>query len=718
MSDGSVKAKIGDGVKKYNELPFSDKALQDLINSLGQEIDAVDNRVTGVNTRIDDVNKSVGTAFEQISGISQDIESIVSETLPDYANQHAFSKIAINNTNIDADTATDTLTIAAGNNISITPDATGDKITFAVADGTIAAKGVIKLTDSTASTSTTTAATPNSVKQAYDKASTAEEKAAEALTVANSKAAEGHSHNTLSSSTNAGSNTQPVYFNAGMPTATTHTLGASVPSGAKFTDTTYDLAVSTNSANGNVKLNLITGGSGSGTDSVTIKGSGATTVTTDANGVVNISSTDTNTYNDTTYSFATGDSNGQIKVTPSSGNAYNVSVKGLGSAAWSASTAFATANHDQASNSITAMTGYSKPSTTSAIATTDTLNTAIGKLEKALDTKGTSSLTLGTSSATAYRGDYGNTAYTHSQSAHAPSNAQKNSDITKAEIEAKLTGSITSHTHDYSTSDHTHNYAAASTAGGSATSAVKLDTATAGSTTQPVYFSGGKPVACTYTLGASVPSTAKFTDTTYSGNNGISLSGTTFSNSGVRSIATGSANGTISVNTNGTAADVAVKGLGTAAYTASTAYAEASHTSDTTAHITASERTTWNAKGTSNLTIGTTATTAAAGNHAHGNITNSGTITSTAITAATGVLVYDSDNKIQRATAADARSIIGAGTSSLTLGTTATTAAKGNHTHSITAANFVVPSSLIFDSASSLPSSGTAGQLYFVKRSS
>lgn len=56
-------------------------------------------------------------------------------------------------------------------------------------------------------------------------------------------------------------------------------------------------------------------------------------------------------------------------------------------------------------------------------------------------------------------------------------------------------------------------YAGSSSAGGSATSAVKLDTATAGSATQPVYFSGGKPVATTYTLGASVPSGAKFTDT-------------------------------------------------------------------------------------------------------------------------------------------------------------------------------------------------------------
>lgn len=36
---------------------------------------------------------------------------------------------------------------------------------------------------------------------------------------------------------------------------------------------------------------------------------------------------------------------------------------------------------------------------------------------------------------------------THIGSPHAPSNAQKNSDITKAEIEGKLTGEITSHTH-------------------------------------------------------------------------------------------------------------------------------------------------------------------------------------------------------------------------------------------------------------------------------
>lgn len=59
---------------------------------------------------------------------------------------------------------------------------------------------------------------------------------------------------------------------------------------------------------------------------------------------------------------------------------------------------------------------------------------------------------------------------------------------------------------------HTHSYAGSSSVGGSATSAVKLDTATAGSATQPCYFANGKPSGCTYSLGASVPSDAVFTD--------------------------------------------------------------------------------------------------------------------------------------------------------------------------------------------------------------
>ena len=54
----------------------------------------------------------------------------------------------------------------------------------------------------------------------------------------------------------------------------------------------------------------------------------------------------------TTYTIATGDANGQIKVTPSSGSAYNVSVKGLGSNAYT-STAYVAKAGDTMSGALT-----------------------------------------------------------------------------------------------------------------------------------------------------------------------------------------------------------------------------------------------------------------------------------------------------------------------------------------------------------------------------
>lgn len=70
-----------------------------------------------------------------------------------------------------------------------------------------------------------------------------------------------------------------------------------------------------------------------------------------------------------------------------------------------------------------------------------------GVAQGIMDEHTTDHIALGETAATAHRGDHGKIAYEHSQSDHAPSAAQKNSDITKGEIEAKLTGEISSHTH-------------------------------------------------------------------------------------------------------------------------------------------------------------------------------------------------------------------------------------------------------------------------------
>lgn len=61
-------------------------------------------------------------------------KSDTGHTHGEYVNQNAFTKVAVGSTTIEADSATDTLTLAAGNNITLTPDASGDKVTITATD--------------------------------------------------------------------------------------------------------------------------------------------------------------------------------------------------------------------------------------------------------------------------------------------------------------------------------------------------------------------------------------------------------------------------------------------------------------------------------------------------------------------------------------------------------------------------------------------------------
>lgn len=168
-------------------------------------------------------------------------------------------------------------------------------------------------------------------------------------------------------------------------------------------------------------------------------------------------------------------------------------------------------SHNHGSNETNAMTGYSKPSTLAdkAIKNTDTLNDAIGKLEKSLDDKM----------------DNGNYA----------GSSTKGGSATSAE---KLT-----------------------------------NTEQIGTNTKPVYFSAdGVPVAIEHTIGSDVPANAKFTDTTYSSGTGIRINDDTIHNMGVLSVSESTTNGCVDVTIgkNGTETSenktVPVHGLGSAAY--------------------------------------------------------------------------------------------------------------------------------------------------------
>ena len=81
----------------------------------------------------------------------------------DYVNQNAFSNIKVGTTTVAADTITDTVEFV-GSNITITPDATKDKITFKVAKADADGKtGIVTLEDSIDANQSTTAATSKAV---------------------------------------------------------------------------------------------------------------------------------------------------------------------------------------------------------------------------------------------------------------------------------------------------------------------------------------------------------------------------------------------------------------------------------------------------------------------------------------------------------------------------------------------------------------------------
>ena len=78
----------------------------------------------------------------------------------------------------------------------------------------------------------------------------------------------------------------------------------------------------------------------------------------------------------------TGSTDGSISVAGT-----DIPVRGLGSAAYSSTSDYAPVSHTQASNTIDALTDYEKANRIEALTENDTLNIALGKLERALDGK-------------------------------------------------------------------------------------------------------------------------------------------------------------------------------------------------------------------------------------------------------------------------------------------------------------------------------------------
>ena len=255
-----------------------------------------------------------------------------------------------------------------------------------------------------------------------------------------------------------------------------------------------------------------------------IKGTGATTVTSDSSGNITINSTDTNTWRPlgTAADTACAGNDSRLSNARPASDVYS----------WAKASSKPTYTYSEVGAAPASHThNYAGSSSAGGAATSS------NKLNAA-----SNSITSTTNDTTAKWGQLGNTVHFYggsNQLIDQPNryglvlNLNNNSSEVHQLWLSQASGSIyhrggnsagwsgtwrtlldsSNYTSYAATASHTHSYAGASSAGGSATSAVKLDTATAGSATQPCYFSGGKPVACSYTLGKSVPSNAVFTDT-------------------------------------------------------------------------------------------------------------------------------------------------------------------------------------------------------------
>ncbi len=117
--DGISSSDISAWNAKYDK-PSTGIPKTDLASGIQTSLGLADTAVQDANYVHTDNNYTT-TEKNKLTGIASGAE----------VNQNAFSNIKVGSTTVAADSKTDTLELVAGNNITITPDATNDKVTIA-----------------------------------------------------------------------------------------------------------------------------------------------------------------------------------------------------------------------------------------------------------------------------------------------------------------------------------------------------------------------------------------------------------------------------------------------------------------------------------------------------------------------------------------------------------------------------------------------------------
>jgi hypothetical protein len=184
-----ILLKCGNGTNNFNQLPF-----------VGADVD-----VSTLATK------------QEVADLESSLYTVISEHANNTSNPHGITKVTLNLGNVD-NTADSTKTVKAAKTAESATKATQD------ASGNV-------ITD--------TYATKVELSDTYGAATTYADQKVNGLKYAGSSTTGGAATSANKLNSNAGSATQPIYFENGVPKATSYSLGKSVPSDAVFTDTKY-----------------------------------------------------------------------------------------------------------------------------------------------------------------------------------------------------------------------------------------------------------------------------------------------------------------------------------------------------------------------------------------------------------------------------------------------------------------------------------------------
>lgn len=151
-SSALTSAKVYSDTNLGTAKSYTDTKIGNLINGAPETMDTLKEVADAIAEHkevTDALNAAIGNKVDKVSGkglSTNDYTTAEKNKLSGIAtgaevNQNAFSKVAVGSTTVEADSKTDTLTLVAGSNVTITPDATNDKITISSANTTYVGAG-------------------------------------------------------------------------------------------------------------------------------------------------------------------------------------------------------------------------------------------------------------------------------------------------------------------------------------------------------------------------------------------------------------------------------------------------------------------------------------------------------------------------------------------------------------------------------------------------